>query len=120
MGHIRRVVAVLAVALLLGAIGVQQRDLILAARTVLPSPSSIESGEAPWEAPVAANTATLSLNAPADPVTVGETFTVTVGVSDLSEPLAAFQFDLGYDSTILRFVRMEAGGGLRATGRSVV
>lgn len=68
--------------------------------------------------PAAPATATLRLAAPADPVPVGETFAVTV--SGLDARLSAFQFDLGYDATVIRFAGLGPGAELKGTGRNIV
>ena len=129
--EIRIVLAVLAAVMLLVGVlyGLQHSDLVQAERAILPSRPVAKSRESSSRAHLAAPslalskanvTATVSLHPPTDPLEVGQTFTVPVRISDLDTPLAAFQLDLSYDLAIIRFVGMEAGDGLRATGRSVV
>jgi hypothetical protein len=96
--EIRIVIAILAAVMLFVGIlhGLQHISFAQAQREPLPLPASAQV--APSLALSKANvTAILSLIAPTDPITVGQTFTVTARVGNLSAPLAAFQFDLGYD-----------------------
>lgn len=53
-------------------------------------------------------------------MSVGQVFTVTVDIAQMDTPLSAFQFDLGYDPTIVAYVGNTRGDFLPATGRSVV
>ncbi|MBN1319147.1 MAG: beta-propeller fold lactonase family protein, partial [Anaerolineales bacterium] len=53
-------------------------------------------------------------------VYAGQPFTVSVSIAALGEPLNAFQFDLEYDSSILKLDGLEVGPLLRATGRNLI
>jgi len=64
--------------------------------------------------------ALLSLGVPAEPLEVGEGFSVTVKLSQLSARLSAFQFDLSYDPDVIAYTGAFRGDFLGSTGRAVV
>jgi hypothetical protein len=66
------------------------------------------------------NAAVVNIQPHTQTVGLGETFNITVAITSLTTPLSAFQFDLGYDPGIVRFVGFAPGGFLASTGRSSV
>ena len=64
------------------------------------------------------NTTLLSIQPASQTVAVGSTFDVTVVISGLAAPMSAFQFNLSYDQTRLRWISTAPGSFLASTGRS--
>jgi Cohesin domain/PEP-CTERM motif len=62
-----------------------------------------------WSSPAAAAPIPISLVAGSDTVEVGETFTVAISVSD-ALGLTSFQFDIGFDPTIIALVSFSDTG----------
>ncbi len=64
---------------------------------------------------VHAASATISAVPSAKKVQVGQTFTVTVSVSS-SKPLGSWQFNVGYDSSVFKYVSSNMESGLSSVG----
>ena len=61
---------------------------------------------------------TMAVSPSANPVNVGETIEVDVNLTNATD-LGGFEFDLGYDSTVMQIDKIFMGTGLNATGRTV-
>lgn len=73
----------------------------------------------PNNAALQAGTATVSVQSPADPVELGEQFTVPINISDLTAPLSGFEFSLTYDPAVIAFDGAAVDPFLSSTGRQV-
>lgn len=82
---------------------------------------SVQAAQAPeLRSPPALQAAVLQVQPPPDPIAVGQRFTVTLQIENLSTPLTAFQLDLTYDATLLRVDDVAVGSVLRVAGRNQI
>ncbi len=64
--------------------------------------------------------AILSIQPTTQTVKPGETFSISVSVSGLTNPLTAYQLDLNYPQSSIRLIEVTPGGFLTSTGRTPV
>ena len=76
--------------------------------TITPSPTALPTGA------MVIVTPTLKT------VELGEVFTVTVGIANITTPLSAYQFDLTYDNNLMRLENVEDGDFLSNAGQDTV
>lgn len=64
--------------------------------------------------------AVVAVNPPAGEITLGRQFTVTLELSNLETPLSAFQLELCFDPTVIRFLSAAPGTFMNSAGREVI
>lgn len=92
--------------------------------TDTPTPTNTPTAE-PTATPITLptpvpNSETVSVLPGSQTVDVGSVFTITVNISDINSPISAYQFDLAYDSNLLRLDNVDEGDFLLTAGQDVV